>query len=339
MAVVSIVVPVYKVAKYLPYCVNSILRQSFQDYELILVNDGSPDQCGQICEDYAEKYDKIIALHRENGGLSAARNTGIEWTFAHSGSEYITFIDSDDWVHPRYLELLVQAIQNSGAAVSVGGFQKVDTHSQDSDRRPNIVPTPAVMGAEDFLLQHQWDFNYAWGKLYRRKYFAEVRYPEGKNFEDTFTTYKILFAGKKVAFIDHPLYYYFYNPEGISHSRWTPSELVVMEGIREQIRYYREHGYQRALEKEEELYVNHHAYQITRIRANREDLKQNASHLRRLRREMMKLVRENPEKYGYRKMPQCYEAAYPGLMEIYHRAGKLIRAIQTKMKGKNEWKR
>lgn len=332
MPTVSIVVPVYKVEKYLPHCIDSILQQSFSDYELILVDDGSPDRCGMICEAYAQKDKRIIPLHRENGGLSAARNTGIEWTFTHSNSEYITFIDSDDWIHPRYLELLIQAIKKSGAAVSVGGFQKVETHSQVDDGGASAIPIPAVMSAEDFFLQHQWNFNYAWGKLYQRKYFAEVRYPEGKNFEDTFTTYKVLFSGKSVAFIDYPLYYYFYNPEGISHSKWTPSELVVMEGIREQIRYYREHGYQRALEKEEELYVNHHAYQITRIRANRENLKQNIPYLRKLRREMMRLVRQAPEKYGYRKMPQCYEAAYPGLMRVYHSVGKLFRGILDKMR-------
>ena len=92
-------------------------------------------------------------------------------------------------------------------------------------------------------------------------------------FEDTFTTYKVLFAGKTVAFIDYPLYYYFYNTEGISHSLWNPSELVIMDGIREQIRFYKENGFERALEKEKQLYVNHHAYQICRIRANTADLK------------------------------------------------------------------
>ena len=327
MAVLSIVVPVYRVEKYLTHCIDSILKQSFQDYELIL-DDGSPDQCGEICEKYAQRHDKIVVLHRENGGLSAARNTGIEWVFANSVSKYITFIDSDDWIHPQYLELLFQAIQSSDAAVSVGGFRRTENHEKNRDYEFYAASNLEVMSAEDFFLSYQWDFNYAWGKLYRRNYFANIRYPEGKNFEDTFTTYKVIFAGKKVAYVDYPLYYYFYNPEGISHSAWTPSELVVMEGIREQIQYYRENGYQKALEKEEELYVNHHAYQISRIRANKKDLKQNVLYIRNLRKEMLKLIRSNPEKYGYRKMPQCYEAAYPRVMKIYHGVGKIFRAIQ-----------
>ena len=96
MGVISIIVPVYKVEKYLKRCIDSVLEQTFRDFELILVDDGSPDQCGRICETYAEKDERIIALHRENGGLSAARNTGLDWMFANSESSYVTFIDSDD---------------------------------------------------------------------------------------------------------------------------------------------------------------------------------------------------------------------------------------------------
>lgn len=117
MGVISIIVPVYKVEKYLKRCVDSILEQTFRDFELILVDDGSPDQCGRICETYAEKDGRTIALHRENGGLSAARNTGLDWMFANSESSYVTFIDSDDWIHPLYLETLLGAIEKPAACV------------------------------------------------------------------------------------------------------------------------------------------------------------------------------------------------------------------------------
>lgn len=326
MGVISIIVPVYKVEKYLKRCVDSILEQTFRDFELILVDDGSPDQCGRICETYAEKDGRIIVLHRKNGGLSAARNTGLDWMFANSESSYVTFIDSDDWIHPLYLETLLGVIEKNNTGVSVAGFQRMDEYQADTIDKLYRFPEE-VMGAEDFFLNHEWNFNYAWGKLYRREYFRHVRYPVGKNFEDTFTTYKVLFAGKTVAFIDFPLYYYFYNTEGISHSLWNPSELVVMEGIREQIRFYKENGFSRALEKEKQLYVNHHAYQICRIRANTAELKKNRKYIKVLRKEMMRLIRQNPEKYGYRKMPYCYEAVYPKLMKLYHGIGRIIRRI------------
>lgn len=283
MGVVSIIVPVYKVEKYLKRCIDSVLEQTFCDFELILVDDGSPDQCGRICETYAEKDGRIIALHRKNGGLSAARNTGLDWMFANSESSYVTFIDSDDWIHPQYLETLLRTIEKNNAGVSVAGFQRMDEYQDDTIDKLDRFPEE-VMGAEDFFINHEWNFNYAWGKLYRREYFRHVRYPEGKNFEDTFTTYKVLFAGKTVAFIDSPLYYYFYNIEGISHSLWNPSELVVMEGIREQIRFYEENGFSRALEKEKQLYINHYAYQICRIRANKLERKKNTPYLKTLKR-------------------------------------------------------
>ena len=103
MPTISVVVPVYKVEKYLNRCVDSILNQTYKDFELILMDDGSPDKAPEICDDYAKKYDFIHVIHQKNGGLSAARNSGIEWALENSDSEWITFIDSDDWIHPEYM--------------------------------------------------------------------------------------------------------------------------------------------------------------------------------------------------------------------------------------------
>ena len=125
MVEISVIVPVYKVEKYIKRCIDSILIQTFQDFELILVDDGSPDKCGQICEEYSQKDKRIVVLHRENGGLSAARNTGIEWIFENSRSQYLTFIDSDDWIHPQYLEILLQVLKKNNVAVSVADFKSV----------------------------------------------------------------------------------------------------------------------------------------------------------------------------------------------------------------------
>ena len=105
MSKISMIVPAYKVDSYLHRCVDSILAQTFADYELILVDDGSPDGCGTICDDYLLRDERIIVIHQQNGGLSAARNSGIDWAFACSDSEWISFVDSDDWTHCQYLEL------------------------------------------------------------------------------------------------------------------------------------------------------------------------------------------------------------------------------------------
>ena len=119
---ISIIVPVYKVEKYIHRCVDSILAQTFTDFELILVDDGSPDNCGIICDEYALKDNRIHVIHKENGGLSDARNAGIDWAFENSNSEWITFIDSDDWVHPKCLEALVRAAQIYGTEIAICNY-------------------------------------------------------------------------------------------------------------------------------------------------------------------------------------------------------------------------
>lgn len=327
MPLISIIVPVYNVEQYLHRCVESILRQTYTNFDLILVDDGSPDTCGKICDEYAEKDKRIHVIHQKNSGLSAARNVGIDWAFMNSDSKWLTVIDSDDWVHPQYLELLLWAAEEYNVPVSICGYDRPEA-PEEKEMAHIADCIPEVMTAETLLVNHMWNFNYAWGKLYEKKYFCDVRYPEGKNFEDTFTTYKVLFAGELVVLIKKALYFYFKNEAGITRSPWTPKELVVFEGMKQQLAFYRENGYQQALDKEEQLYVNHFAYQMCRIRENKQDLNKNRPYLKKLRREMLQLVHKNPEKYGFRKMPQCYEAAYPHLMRIYHSVGALLRKIK-----------
>ena len=111
MPLISVIVPVYKVEEYLNRCVDSILSQTFTDFELILIDDGSPDNCGKICDEYAQKDNRVCVIHKKNGGLSSARNTGIDWAFKNSNSQYITFVDSDDLITKDYLEKLNDAIK------------------------------------------------------------------------------------------------------------------------------------------------------------------------------------------------------------------------------------
>jgi len=325
MASVSVIVPVYRVEKYIHRCVDSILAQSFRDFELILVDDGSPDSCGAICDEYAVKDNRITVLHRENGGLSAARNTGIQWALENSDSGYLTFIDSDDWIHPQYLEVLLQGIAAGADASMVG---RCYTATQSEFVLFAKLPQPVLLEPEALFLSREWDFNYAWGKLYRKAAFRTLRYPEGKNFEDVFTTYRAFFGCSRIALTDAALYYYFHNTEGISHSPWNPGELVIFEGMRAQMAFYKENGYDRAFAKEEKLYVNHYAYQLVRIRANRADWKKNRPHWKRLRREMLALLKEKRTLYNRATMPQCYEAAWPVWARMKLRLGNAAQVLR-----------
>lgn len=345
MAKISVIVPVYKVEQYLDRCIGSILNQTYTDYELILVDDGSPDRCGEMCDAYAAAHPHIHVIHQENGGLSAARNSGIEWMHANSESLYVTFIDSDDWIHPQYLEILLKAIKTPGAAVGMVGRNYV---SEFDDAYPHYesLPEAVLYDGETLFLARDWDFNYAWGKLYKKEHFQTLRYPEGKNFEDVFTTYQVLFTCGRTALIDEPLYYYFNNAEGISHSLWKPSELVIFEGMRNQMAFYKQNGFSGAFAKEERLYINHYAYQLVRIRSNRADWKANRSLWYQIRREMLAEMKARGGKYTFRTMPQCFWAAYPHLTALRnltirarnalkrYSPGELVSKIIEKLRGR-----
>lgn len=322
---ICVIVPVYKVEKYIHRCVDSILAQTFRDFELVLVDDGSPDSCGAICDAYAAKDSRIHVIHRQNGGLSAARNSGIDWVLAHSGSRYITFIDSDDWVHPQYLEILLHSVEAFGAEVSMVGRVYTDQFTGEYDCM-DLLPEPVLYDPETLFLSREWDFNYAWGKLYRAEHFCTLRYPGGKNFEDVFTTYQVFFSVEKIALTDVGLYFYFRNAEGISHSPWNEKELVIFEGMEQQLAFYKEKGYARAYEKEERLYVHHHAYQLIRIRENRADWKKNKPIWRKIRRKMLALMKASGGKYTFQTMPYCFEAAFPYAAGVKALAGRVANA-------------
>lgn len=243
MPIISVIVPVYKVEPYLHRCVDSILGQSFTDFELILVDDGSPDGCPAICDEYAAKDNRIIVIHQENGGLSAARNAGIDWAFAYSDSQWLSFIDSDDWVHPEYLERLLDAAVGANVAISICGY--IDTNGKD----PQIAVAdfiPKLWNTEDFFVTHTVNATVAWGKLYNKECFRDIRYPVGKIHEDEFTTYKVLFCYEQVAVIPAALYSYYINLDGIIHKPWSLEKMNVYTALEEQIAFFADRGYESA---------------------------------------------------------------------------------------------
>ena len=324
---ITIVVPVYKVEEYLERCVDSILNQTFTDFELLLVDDGSPDNCGKICDEYAEKDSRIFVIHQKNGGLSAARNAGINWFYEQNRSDYITFVDSDDWLHPEYLRILMNGITGNHVKISVCDFKRVfDESPYENNYNINFELT----SSENFLVNHFWQYNYACGKLYHKSVFCDVRYPIGKVFEDTFTTYKLLHKCEKIAYTELQLYYYFQNEQGISHSLWKPAELVIFDAMQEQLKFYKEKGLQKAYAKEFELFVHHHAYQIVRIKENKNDLKKNKATLKEIKKTLRNYLKENKDKFNVHNMTYSYEAAYPFIMKLYALASKTKAKILRK---------
>lgn len=242
MAAISVIVPVYNVEPYLRRCVDSILEQTFTDFELILVDDGSPDNCPAICDEYAKTDSRIHVIHQENGGLSAARNAGIDLAFGNSDSQWLSFVDSDDWVHPQFLQFLYEAAINCNAGICVCCHKQ--THEKITNTKLD-VPIPSKLSFEEFYSLRNDSVNIitAWAKLYRKDYFQGIRYPIGRINEDIFTTHKLLTQSPRIAFVDCELYFYFINPDSIMRRNWTPDRLNEIQGYEELIQFTQEKNY------------------------------------------------------------------------------------------------
>ncbi len=245
MPEISIVVPVYKVENLLARCVDSILNQTFQDFELILVDDGSPDGSGIICDSYARTESRIRVIHKENGGLSSARNAGIEI----ARGEYLCFVDSDDLIHPQMLELLRNALLEHAADIASTRYISFSTETVPFESTGNIHSS--LLLRQDFI-DNLYPENFerigisAWGKLYRRELFDKLRYPEGKIYEDLHIYLSLLQQCQRIAVLDQPLYYYYLGNVSITKSNYLAhcrfDEFIVRL---EHVSYFRSCGMRR----------------------------------------------------------------------------------------------
>lgn len=310
MPEIAVIVPVYKAEDHLNRCVDSILSQTFSNFDLILVDDGSPDKCPEICDAYATRDARVHVIHQDNSGPSAARNHGIDWAMEHTDCSYLAFVDSDDCVHPAFLQLLYEAVQTTGAKAAMCGHRYIGPQDSLEIGGSGAAGSAKVMDAEDLMIQQSTSFNYPWGKLFPRKSFEELRYPVDVSFgEDNLIIFKALFGCEQVAYLDEKLYFYFYNAEGITKSPWSERSLQVFLGIEAQMEYYKANGYNRAYRKATELYIQQCAYQIHRIRENKEDLEKNRHHLNDLKDRMHSMLRSS--EYNLRDTFFWYEALCP----------------------------
>lgn len=312
MATISVIVPVYKVEGYIRRCINSILSQSLTDFDLILIDDGSPDKCPEICDSYAKRDTRIHVIHQSNSGLSVARNVGIDWSLANSDSKWLTFIDSDDFVHEKMLEMLYRAVIENKTYVSVCRYREVN----DSNERhiPLEEYSSFVCFPEDFFVNDNVNATVAWGKLYKKKLFESIRYPIGKLHEDEFVTYRILFQLCKISVVNNQLYYYYQNYSGIMRSSWSSNKLVGLEAKKEQILYFSQHNFYKA-----------------RIRSIKALLWMTKDHLdivtelnqKKYIKDLRKELRRNIHKYkddislSPGNTSDLFESAYPNLMKVY----------------------
>ena len=223
-SLVSIIVPIYKVEPYLRRCLDSIVNQTYTNLEIILVDDGSPDTCPQICDEYAAKDKRIVVIHKENGGLSDARNAGLEI----SKGEYISFVDSDDWVDEKYIEILLNSAIAENTDIAIG--ENIQT--KQVVQKQNIKSITKTYSSKDALVhlfsQNHLTFVVSWGKIYKRNLFSTLRFPIGKFHEDEFTTYLLFHKSKKISYTSKILYFYFQRSDSIMGNQ-HPHDLLEAE--------------------------------------------------------------------------------------------------------------
>lgn len=236
-SLISVIIPVYNTEEYLERCLISILNNTYKNLEVILVDDGSTDNSGKICDDYALKDERITVIHKENGGQAIARNLALD----KIKGDYIAFIDSDDFVHKNYFEFLLKGITENNADVSVCSFTR---EMPISDFENQTIPFDfSLVDKKKFfkeMYEEKWAVNIApWGKIYKKSLFDNMRFPEGIPYEDAFLIYKVIFKGSTIVESDGMMYYYFVNNSSTTLKKDNSSKLVWREkALREHRQFY-----------------------------------------------------------------------------------------------------
>lgn len=245
---ISIIVPIYKVEKYIEKCIKSIVDQSYQNLEIILVDDGSPDKCPDICDKWAKIDDRIKVIHKVNGGLSDARNVG----FTLSTGKYIGFVDSDDYIEKNMYEKLYVALKSENADLAICNLEKVQEDGNvlsmkspiknetcDNVQYLSKLASPSIPG---------WYYVTVWNKLYRREILEEIKFPVNKIHEDEFVIHEIIYKCKKIVSIDEKLYKYVQRNGSIMSTIPKVNTLDAVEAICARIQFFEENRLDELLE-------------------------------------------------------------------------------------------
>ena len=237
-ALISVIVPVYKVEAYLKKCVDSIVNQTYKNLEIILVDDGSPDGCPKLCDDLAKRDERIVVIHKENGGLSSARNAGIDV----ARGAYIGFVDSDDYIHPEMYERLYASIVNAHADLCICSCQKInklgEKISKDSPLKDEVLSRGQCFSK--IFLSNGWYYVTVPMKLYKRELFTGLRFNNGKLHEDEFFIHHLIGKCNTIVTIPDELYMYIKRDDSIMHTLSAKNYLYMMDAYLDRYTFFRE---------------------------------------------------------------------------------------------------
>jgi glycosyltransferase involved in cell wall biosynthesis len=213
---VSVIIPVYQVEKYLDKCIASVVGQTYQNLQIILIDDGSTDRSPAICDEWKERDPRITVIHQPNGGLSRARNAGLKV----ATGKFVGFVDSDDWIEPNMVECLLAALQKTDADIAVGGFEGFTEDSKSIPYAKAKSTERSLCSTGDalkrLLLLRGFIRNFVWNKLYRRTVLSGIAFPEGRLYEDVTWTAQVIGNAKSVVCVNQIFYHYLHRPDSLS---------------------------------------------------------------------------------------------------------------------------
>ena len=257
---ITIVIPIYKVQEYLEKCLNSVICQTYTNLEIILVDDGSPDNCGQICDDYAKKDSRIKVIHKENGGLSDARNAGIK----NATGKYITFVDSDDYITEDYVEYLYNLIKKNDSKLSICGIKTVWKNDKKCENEKERIECLNSQEVFERMLFAKGIEVAAYGKLYLTELWKEYEFPVGKVYEDTAVIYKLIEKAQKITYGTKNCYYYVARVGSISkQQQFNKNEEDYIKHTKEMLDFIKERYPE--LEKAVQRFYVYSKFRILRI--------------------------------------------------------------------------
>ena len=323
MAEISIIVPVYKAQAYLHSCIESILSQTYQNFELILVDDGSPDSCGEICEEYAARDSRVHVIHQDNQGQAAARNHGLKI----AQGTWVCFVDSDDLIHPQMIEMLQRAVKESGAPISMCQMLEAQEVPETFAIHRNFQSETLFLDEKTLVDLHDKDAYPSWvacAKLIRKDIVQTHLFVEGRVFEDNEAVCHWVYAGKTIEQVPYALYFYRTNPDSTTKSEFSLKKLDYLWALEEIIRFFSSIGYMDLRERFVQRYVEAAAgcfYGARRTLSRPEVARQiESSFWKFLRQQRLHLKKEQFEYW--------LDAAHPKLIRLYWPAEGVIRTVR-----------
>lgn len=330
---ISVIVPVYNTEKYLHCCIDSILAQTYNDFELILIDDGSTDNSGKICDEYAETDDRIVVLHQENKGQAVARNVGLDYVFENGNSEWISFIDSDDYVSPLYFATLIVGAKESNSRIII---------CNSTSKAENICCTvkenaTILISTDDYYSTYNYT-SVPWGKIIHKELLKNKRFPDKKKYEDEFLIYKVLFQCEYIAYNDAPMYYYLMNETGVMKTEQSVDCFCFYEAYKDQIKFFFENQKLKSFNTISQMNLRMLLRDMHKDTISRSDKIILREYLRYHLNHYAKI-----QKISFRNNPEYYICAYPifgllykGTYLIYKVKQKIIKGRERQYVQKNE---